>query len=105
MSMYTSKNPAGVVAMETGAIFAILAAGAVNAGMQTREAMRQAREASNSYQLRSQLDAAIRYSERLMDVAVAQTTEIEQLKAENARLRTASATYLAAARSASKKAA
>ncbi|NEK19868.1 hypothetical protein [Rhizobium leguminosarum] len=98
MSLYTSKNPAGVAAMETGAIFAVLASGAVNAHMNGLQAMRQARESSNSQVLRHQLGVAIDRAQSLCDVAVQQASEIEQLKAENARLRAASATYLAAAR-------
>ncbi|NTI03172.1 hypothetical protein G6K88_14200 [Agrobacterium rhizogenes] len=97
-NMFTSKNPAGVAVAQTSAIFGVLAAGAVNAHMSGIQAMRQARESNNSHQLRYQLGHAINYCQSVMDIAVAQATEIERLKAENARLRTASATYLAAAR-------
>ncbi|MGO7583344.1 hypothetical protein [Rhizobium leguminosarum] len=97
-NMFTSRNPAGVAAGQTAAIFGVLAAGAVNAHMSGLQAMRQARESSNSQVLRYQLNVAINRAQDLCDVAVAQASEIEQLKAENARLRAASATYLAAAR-------
>ncbi|TCA62718.1 hypothetical protein E0J16_00070 [Rhizobium pisi] len=97
-NMFTSKNPAGVVVGQTGAIFGLLAVGAVNAHMNGIQAMRQARESNNSYQLRYQLGQAINHCQSVMDIAVAQASEIEQLKSENARLRVASATYLAAAR-------
>ncbi|MGO7318468.1 hypothetical protein ACCS95_32895 [Rhizobium ruizarguesonis] len=97
-NMFTSRNPAGVAAGQMAAIFGVLAAGAVNAHMSGLQAMRQARESSNSQVLRYQLNVAINRAQDLCDVAVAQASEIEQLKAENARLRAASATYLAAAR-------
>ncbi|MGO6881369.1 hypothetical protein ACCS44_21135 [Rhizobium ruizarguesonis] len=97
-NMFTSRNPAGVAAGQTAAIFGVLAAGAVNAHMSGLQAMRQARESSNSQVLLYQLNVAINRAQDLCDVAVAQASEIEQLKAENARLRAASATYLAAAR-------
>ncbi|MGO7353920.1 hypothetical protein ACCS66_04190 [Rhizobium ruizarguesonis] len=97
-SMFTSRNPAGVAVAQTGAIFGVLAAGAVNAHMSGLAAMRQARESNNSNVLRYQLNIAIDRAQQLCDVAVEQASEIEQLKAENARLKAASATYLAAAR-------
>ncbi len=97
-SIFTSRDPAGVVVGQTGAIFAVLAAGAMSAHQQGIAAMRAARESHNSHQLRYQLGQAIHHCQSVMDIAVAQASEIEQLKAENARLRAASATYLAAAR-------
>ncbi|UWU29133.1 hypothetical protein N2600_03945 [Rhizobium sp. WSM1274] len=97
-NMFTSRNPAGVAVGQTAAIFGVLAAGAVNAHMSGLAAMRQARESNNSNVLRYQLNIAIDRAQQLCDVAVEQASEIEQLKAENARLKAASATYLAAAR-------
>ncbi|MBA9031720.1 hypothetical protein [Rhizobium leguminosarum] len=97
-NMFTSRNPAGVAVAQTGAIFGVLAAGAVNAHMSGIAAARAARESNNSIVLRHQLNIAIDRAQQLCDLATAQASEIEQLKAENARLRAASATYLAAAR-------
>lgn len=97
MSLYTSKNPAGVVGLQTGLIFAALSSGVVNAHMSGLQAMRAAREDAASHQLRGQLDAAISYAEQLMDLAARQAGEIERLRAENDRLRTAARTYLKAA--------
>ncbi|MBX5152586.1 hypothetical protein HJB78_16570 [Rhizobium lentis] len=97
-NMFTSKNPAGVAVGQTAAIFGVLAAGAVNAHMSGIQAMREAREVSSSHQLRYQLNVAINRAQDLCDLATEQAREIERLKAENARLKAASATYLAAAR-------
>lgn len=97
-NMFTSKNPAGVAVGQTAAIFGVLAAGAVNAHMSGIQVMRQARESNNSQVLRHQLGVAINRAQDLCDLATQQASEIEQLRAENARLRSASATYLAAAR-------
>ncbi|WSG96398.1 hypothetical protein U8P76_05665 [Rhizobium johnstonii] len=97
-NLFTSRNPAGVAAGQTAAIFGVLAAGAVNAHMNGVAAARAARESTNSQVLRYQLNIAIDRAQQLCDVATAQASEIEQLRAENARLRAASATYLAAAR-------
>ncbi|ARQ56914.1 hypothetical protein Kim5_CH00807 [Rhizobium sp. Kim5] len=97
-NMFTSRNPAGVAVAQTGAIFGVLAAGAVNAHMSGLQAMRAARESNNSHVLRHQLGVAINRAQDLCDLATTQASEIEQLRAENARLRAASATYLAAAR-------
>ncbi|ARQ58965.1 hypothetical protein Kim5_CH02922 [Rhizobium sp. Kim5] len=97
-NLFTSKNPAGVAVGQTAAIFGVLAGGAVNAHMSGLQAMRQARESNNSNVLRYQLNVAIDRAQQLYDVAVEQASEIEALKAENTRLRAASATYLAAAR-------
>jgi hypothetical protein len=97
-NMFTSKNPAGVVVGQTGAIFGFLAAGAVNAHMSGLAAARAARESNNSHVIRGQLDHAIRYAESLMQVAEAQASEIAQLQAENARLRASAKAYMAAAR-------
>lgn len=98
MSMYTSKNPAGVVAGQTGAIFSVLAAGAVNAHMNGIQAMRQAREGAASHQLRYQLDYAINYSEKLMTIAEQQAAELTRLRAENERLKTAARIHYESAR-------
>ncbi|MBX5164833.1 hypothetical protein [Rhizobium sp. NZLR4b] len=97
-NMFTSRNPAGVAVAQTGAIFGVLAAGAVNAHMSGIAAARAVRESNNSNVLRHQLNIAVARAQDLCDVAVAQASEIEALKAENARLKAASATYLAAAR-------
>jgi uncharacterized protein HemX len=98
-NMFTSKNPAGVAVAQTSAIFGVLAMGAVNAHMNGIQAMRQAREGAASHQLRYQLDQAINYAEKIMQVAEGQAAEIERLKAENNRLRTAArASYESARR-------
>jgi len=97
-NMFTSRNPAGVVAGQSAMIFGVLAAGAMNAHMNGLAAMRAAREASSSHQLRAQLDGAIDYAEQLMQLAERQTAEIERLKAENGRLRTAAKTHYESAR-------
>lgn len=98
MSMFTSKNPAGVAVAQTTAIFGVLAAGAMNAHMQGLQAARAARESHNSHVLRHQLNVTINFAESLMQVAEAQATEIAQLQAENERLRSAARAYMAAAR-------
>ncbi|MEY9198475.1 conjugal transfer/entry exclusion protein [Sinorhizobium fredii] len=87
MSLFTSKDPAGVVGRETAIIFTALASGAVSAHMNGLAAMRQAREGAASHQLRYQLDHAIEYAHQLVGLAAEQAAEIESLKAENARLK------------------
>jgi hypothetical protein len=64
-NMFTSRNPAGVAAGQTAAIFGVLAAGAVNAHMSGLQAMRQARESNNSHVLRHQLGVAINRAQDL----------------------------------------
>ncbi|MCQ1856162.1 hypothetical protein, partial [Neorhizobium galegae] len=61
-------------------------------------AARAARESTNSHVLRHQLGQAINYAESIMQVAEGQAAEIERLKAENARLRTAARTSYESAR-------
>ncbi|CDN46811.1 hypothetical protein [Neorhizobium galegae] len=97
-NMFTSKNPAGVAVAQTSAIFGVLAMGAVNAHMSGLAAARAARESTNSHVLRHQLGQAINYAESIMQVAEGQAAEIERLKAENARLRTAARTSYESAR-------
>jgi len=97
-NVFTSRNPAGVVVGQSAMIFTALAMGAANAHREGVAAMRAAREAASSHQIRAQLDAAINYSESLMQLAEQQASEIEHLRAENSRLRTAARTYLDAAR-------
>ncbi|HBF30623.1 hypothetical protein [Rhizobium sp.] len=97
-NIFTSRDPAGTVVSQTGAIFAVLAAGAMNAHMSGIQAMRQAREGAASHQLRYQLDYAINYSEKLMTVAEQQAAEIVRLRAENERLKTAARTHYESAR-------
>lgn len=97
-NMFTSKNPAGVVAGQTAAIFTVLAAGAMSAHRDGIQAMRQARESNNSQVLRSQLDASINYAETLMQLAENQAAEIVRLKAENERLKTTARTHYESAR-------
>lgn len=84
-NLFTSKNPAGVAAAQTGMIFAVLASGAVNSHMNGLAAMRAAREGAASHQLRGQLDYAIDYAHELVRFAADQASEIELLKAELAR--------------------
>ena len=97
-NMFTSKNPAGVVVGQTGAIFGLLAVGAMNAHQNGIAAMCQAREGAASHQLRYQLNYAIDYAEKLMTVAEEQASEIVRLRAENERLRTAARTHYESAR-------
>jgi hypothetical protein len=97
-NMFTSRDPAGVVVAQTGAIFGLLAVGAVNAHMSGIQAMRQAREGAASHQLRYQLDRAIQYAETMMQLAEEQTAEIVRLRAENERLKVAARTHYESAR-------
>ncbi len=97
-NIFTSRDPATAVVAQTGAMFTMLAAGAVNAHMSGIQAMRQARESNNSHVLRSQLDAAIAYSETLMQLAENQAAEIVRLKAENERLKVTARTHYESAR-------
>ncbi|MBO9170901.1 hypothetical protein [Rhizobium sp. L245/93] len=85
-NIFTSKDPAGAVVGQSGAIFAVLAAGAVNAHMSGLAAMRQARENSRSHQLRAQLEYAVDVAHIYADLAAEQAVELEQLRAENRRL-------------------
>lgn len=96
--MFTSKNPTGVAVGQTTAIFGALAMGAVNAHMNGLAAARAARESNNSHILRGQLDAAINYSETLMQLAENQAAEIVRLRAENERLKTTARTHYESAR-------
>ena len=79
--------PATAVATQTGAIFAGLAAGAVNAHMQGIAAARQAREEYASNVLSHQLHDAVSAAHEWADYAKHLIAENEKLKAENARLR------------------
>ncbi|TAW65459.1 hypothetical protein ELI15_14290 [Rhizobium ruizarguesonis] len=97
-NIFTSRDPAGAVVGQTGAIFAVLAAGAVNAHMSGLAAARAARESNNSHVLRHQLIQTINYAESIMQVAESQAAEIERLKSENNRLRTAARTSYESAR-------
>jgi len=79
--------PAQAVAVQTGAIFAGLAAGAVNAHMQGVAAARQAREERASQILAQQLSDAVSAAHEWADYAKRLIMENETLKAENLRLR------------------
>lgn len=78
--------PATAVAAQTGAIFSILAAGAVNATMDGVAAARQAREDRNSHILAHQVHEASMAAHDWAELARAQAIEIERLKGENNRL-------------------
>ncbi|WP_276117952.1 hypothetical protein [Pararhizobium qamdonense] len=78
--------PAQAVAVQTGAIFSVLAAGAVNAHMSGVAAARQAREDHNCHILAHQAHEASVAAHDWADLARAQAIEIERLKAENFRL-------------------
>ncbi|MCZ7890410.1 hypothetical protein O9X99_01850 [Agrobacterium salinitolerans] len=78
--------PAQAVATQTGAIFSVLAAGAVSAHMNGVAAARQAREDRNSHILAYQVQEASMAAHEWADLARAQAIEIERLKAENSRL-------------------
>jgi type II secretory pathway pseudopilin PulG len=73
--------------MQTGAIFSVLAAGAVNAHMQGVAAARQAREERASHILAQQLSDAVGAAHDWADYAKRLIAENEKLKAENERLR------------------
>lgn len=79
--------PATAVATQTGAIFAGLAIGAVNAHMAGVSAARQAREERASHILAHQLNEAVSAAHEWADYAKRLIQENERLKAENARLR------------------
>lgn len=79
--------PAAAVASQTGAIFAVLASGAVNAHMNGVAAARQAREEYASNVLSHQLSDAVSAAHEWADYAKRLIQENERLKAENNRLR------------------
>ncbi len=79
--------PAQGVALQTGAIFAGLAAGAVNAHLAGVAAARQAREERASHILSQQLSDAVSAAHDWADYAKKLIHENERLKAENARLK------------------
>lgn len=79
--------PATSVAMQTGAIFSVLAAGAVNATMQGAANARAAREEYASNVLAHQLNDAVSAAHEWSDYAKRLIQENERLKAENNRLR------------------
>ena len=83
--------PATSVAMQTGAIFAGLAAGAVNAHMSGIAAARQARENSASHILAQQLTDAVSAAHDWADYAKRLIAENEKLKVENERLKAVAA--------------
>lgn len=79
--------PATGVAMQTGAIFAGLAAGAVNAHMAGMAAIAARREDYASQVLSHQLSDAVAAAHDWADYAKRLIVENERLKAENSRLR------------------
>lgn len=79
--------PAQAVAIQTGTIFAGLAAGAVNAHMSGIAAARQAREEYASSVLAQQLSDAVGAAHDWAAYAKKLIAENETLKAENQRLR------------------
>jgi len=79
--------PAQSVALQTGAIFAGLAAGAVNAHMSGVAAARQAREERASHILAQQLSDAVSAAHDWAEYAKKLIVENERLKAENARVK------------------
>ena len=79
--------PATGVAMQTGAIFTALAAGAVQAHMSGVAAARQAREEYASSVLAHQLSDAVSAAHDWAAYAKKLIAENETLKAENQRLR------------------
>ncbi|WP_312356805.1 hypothetical protein [Agrobacterium sp.] len=78
--------PATAVATQSGAIFAVLASGAVNAHMNGVAAARQARDDRNSHILAHQVDEASMAAHEWAELARSQAIEIERLKGENNRL-------------------
>lgn len=79
--------PATAVAVQTGAIISVLAAGAVNAHMQGVAAARAAREEYASRVLAQQLDDALAACHEWAEHAKKLAHENERLIAENQRLR------------------
>lgn len=79
--------PAAAVATQTGAIFAGLAAGAVNAHMQGVAAARARREEYASQVLSHQLSDAVSAAHDWADYAKRLIVENERLKVENSRLK------------------
>lgn len=79
--------PATAVAAQTGAIFAVLASGAVNAHMQGMAAVAARREEYASQVLSHQLSDAVHAAHEWADYAKRLIHENETLKAENHRLR------------------
>ena len=87
MSQRNVGCPATSVAVQTGAIISVLAAGAVSAHMQGVAAARAAREEYASRVLAQQLDDAVAACHEWADHAKKLANENERLIAENARLR------------------
>lgn len=83
--------PAQSVALQTGAIFAGLAAGAVNAHMSGVAAARQAREERASHILAQQLSDAVGAAHDWASYAKRLIAENEKLKVENERLKAVAA--------------
>ncbi|TZG36616.1 hypothetical protein [Agrobacterium sp. B1(2019)] len=83
--------PATSVAMQTGAIFVGLAAGAVNAHMSGIAAARAAREERASHMLAQQLSDAVGAAHDWAEYAKRLILENERLKGENERLRAVAA--------------
>lgn len=83
--------PAQGVALQTGAIFAGLAAGAVNAHMSGIAAVRQAREERASHILSQQLSDAVSAAHDWAEYAKRLIVENESLKGENERLKAVAA--------------
>lgn len=91
MSQRSVGCPATAVAVQTGAIISVLAAGAVNAHMSGLAAARAAREEYASRALAQQLEDAVAACHEWSAHAKKLANENERLIAENARLREVSA--------------
>lgn len=83
--------PATAVAAQTGAIFSVLAAGAVNAHMSGMAAVAARREEYASNVLSQQLADAVSAAHDWADYAKRLIAENERLKAENERLKSVAA--------------
>lgn len=83
--------PAQAVAVQTGAIFAGLAAGAVNAHMAGIAAVKARREEYASHILSQQLSDAVSAAHDWAEYAKRLILENEKLKGENERLRAVAA--------------
>lgn len=97
--------PATGIALQTGAIFAALAVGAADAHRRGIAAVDARREERNSHILAGQVGEASASAHEWAALARKQAIEIEQLRAENARLNKVAKQHFETAQRLAKKAA